>query len=262
MQLEYIAVDWSGAAVGAHKTIWLARCVGNTLVELENGLSRERVADRLVEHARRNPNIVLGLDFAFSMPIWFIREHNISCCDELWDFVASNGENWLRSCQPPFWGRPGRHRPELPEHYRWTEKEVGSVKGINAKSVFQIFGAGAVGTGSLRGMPFLSKLRREGFSIWPFDSSCLPCAIEIYPRLLTGPVKKNDQGEREKYLRESLPDLNLAFREKASRSDDAFDAAVSALVMSKHLVNPLLQLRHSTDERILLEGRIWQPASV
>lgn len=260
MQLEYIAVDWSGAAFGAQKKIWLARCVGNTLVELENGLSRESVLDRLVDKAQRNPDIVVGLDFAFSMPIWFVREHGISQVDELWELVATKGEQWLSTCQPPFWGRPGRRRPEQ-EHYRWTEEEIGSVNGIRAKSVFQIGGAGAVGTGSLRGMPFLSKLRSEGFSIWPFESSRLPCVVEIYPRILTGPVGKKVQSKREKYLRENFPGLSLADREKVSGSEDAFDAAVSALVMSRHLVSPLSQLRDSTDERVLLEGRIWRPSS-
>ena len=40
---------------------------------------------------------------------------------------------------------------------------------------FQIGGAGAVGTGSIRGMPHLLTLARNGFGIWPFS--------EGWPRL-------------------------------------------------------------------------------
>ena len=43
------------------------------------------------------------------------------------------------------------------------------VRGIAPKSVFQIGGAGSVGTASLRGMPVLQRLREAGFAVWPFD---------------------------------------------------------------------------------------------
>ena len=43
---------------------------------------------------------------------------------------------------------------------------------VRPKSTFQIGGAGAVGTGSLRGMPHLLTLREAGCAVWP--SMCLP----------------------------------------------------------------------------------------
>ena len=62
--------------------------------------------------------------------------------------------------------------------------------------------------------------------------------VEIYPRALTGAVVKSDHSARHRYLTdESLPsDL----RTLAEGSEDAFDAAVSALVMSSKVD----ELRH------------------
>jgi hypothetical protein len=66
--------------------------------------------------------------------------------------------------------------------------------------VFQIGGAGAVGTGSIRGMLYLRNLREGGFSVWPFDPPNPHTAMEIRPRALTGPVTKSDMSSGERYL--------------------------------------------------------------
>src|SRR5947207_2673911 len=81
-------------------------------------------------------------------------------------------------------------RPTLEEHLRRTDRDVPGIGGIRPKSVFQIGGAGAVGTGSIRGMSLLKRLSDAGFAVWPFDSAQFPLVVEIYPRLLTGSVKK------------------------------------------------------------------------
>ena len=131
--------------------------------------------------------------------------------------------------------------------------------GITPKSVFQIGGAGAVGTGSIRGMPYLRNLRQAGFGIWPFDPPARLTVIEIYPRVLTGPVKKSDRTERERYLAGwNIPEY---LRRRTIDSEDAFDAAVSALVMSRH-ADDLVSLQPATDPDIRLEGSIWVPSPV
>jgi len=94
--------------------------------------------------------------------------------------ATREGEDWLAECAPPFWGRPGRPRPVLAEHLRRAEKAI-SVAGISPKSVFQVGGAGAVGTGSVRGMPYLPQLRQAGFSIWPFDPASPWTVLESTP---------------------------------------------------------------------------------
>lgn len=247
-----IAIDWSGARTGARKTIWVAEAVDGGITFLENGRDREQVAAWLND---QSGPLVVGLDFAFSLPAWFLRERGFDTAPDLWRTLAEGAaERWLADCPHPFWGRPGVRKPVGIEHWRQTERKSGH----NPKSVFQIGGAGAVGTGSLRGMPVLHSLRERGFAVWPFDALADRTVIEIYPRTLTGPVIKSDALARRRYLDEHDIALNDAARDVVVSSEDAFDAAVSALAMDAHK-DALQSLGPTTDETERLEGIIWTP---
>lgn len=257
-----IAIDWSGAKKGAGKRIWLAEVSEGRLVRLENGRSREEVVEHLISIACEDLNFVVGFDFAFSLPAWFLEERGLASAPRLWNVAADEAEDWLAAREPPFWGKPGRGRPDLGadrDHYRRTERETPTTKGIRPKSVFQIGGAGAVGTGSLRGMPMLLCLKKRGFSVWPFHPPDRPQVVEIYPRLLTGPVNKSGVTERADYLDERCPALDDALRLKAVCSEDAFDAAASALVMHEHR-DELETLMQAEDSNTMMEGEIWRPS--
>ena len=251
-----IAIDWSGAKSGASSKIWLAEVHDGRLMRLESGRDRGQLMAQLILDTSADKDVVIGLDFAFSFPRWYAKHLGVTTIEELWHLVARQGEEWLNNCQHPFWGRAGKPRPILPEHFRRTEKQASNRKGSNPKSVFQIGGAGTVGTGSIRGMPYLATLRAEGFSIWPFHKVQTPLVIEIYPRLLTGLVKKAKVNEREAYLAERFPEVDHTLAYKATLSEDAFDAAVSAMVMSRHL-DEIANLTVSNDGTDLIEGRIW-----
>lgn len=251
-----IAVDWSGRAKGAGTTIWTAVVDGGELRSLECGRDREATVDHLIELAA--DEVVVGLDFSFSFPGWFSHQLGAATADELWSMVAHHGEDWLARCDPPFWGRTGRGRPEG-EGLRRTEREVPSV--IRPKSTFQINGAGTVGTGAIRGMPQLARLRAAGFSIWPFHGGTPPVVVEMWPRLLTGPVVKSNAAARRAYLAERFPGLDAVLGERASSTEDAFDAAVSALVMDRHR-DELLHLSGPADDVDAVEGRIWVPQAL
>jgi NTP pyrophosphatase (non-canonical NTP hydrolase) len=253
-----IAVDWSGKAGGGAKTIWLAEIVDGRVERLENGRNRSELADELIAVAVRDPNTIVGLDFAFSFPEWFVRQLGVATHSDLWDSVALNGEAWLRSCEAPFWGRPGRKNPRVGEEYRRTERTVGRLAGGQAKSTFQIGGAGAVGTGSIRGMPTLARLRRAGFTVWPFDEPRLPMAIEIYPRLLTGPVVKSAKESRTRYLEVQFSALDPRWRELGAETEDAFDALVSALAMWRYR-SELPREGRVVELVGQIEGEIWAP---
>lgn len=262
MNAKAIAVDWSGRQRGAGKNIWLAEVAEGRLARLENGRSREEAAEHLVIEAERDPRMVIGFDFAFSLPAWFLDERNLAGAPELWRLADLEAETWLAECLPPFWGRPGKRRPDLGsgrEHFRRTDLDVPATEGIRPKSVFQIGGAGAVGTGSLRGMPVLNRLREAGFHVWPFDAPRWPLVVEIYPRSLTGAVKKSDAASREAYLSARYGVLDGRMHERAASSEDAFDAAISALVMHKHL-GDLMTLPAVENRQTLLEGMIWHPS--
>jgi hypothetical protein len=253
--MQTIAIDWSGRERGAAEAIWLARVRDGALVELENGMERRDVIDTALAAARADPETVMGLDFAFAFPAWYSARRGWSSGREIWDAMRDEAESLLAACEPPFWGRPGVGAQALGPPLRETEAAAPSTP----KSVFQIGGAGAVGTGSLRGMRYLADLADAGVAIWPFDDPRLPMALEIYPRVLTGPVRKSRHRARREYLAHRFADQDVALRERAAGSEDAFDAAVSALVMEQHR-DELAKLDAAPlDSRARLEGAIWLP---
>lgn len=257
--LRTIAVDWSGRRQGAARHIWAAEVAAGELVVLSNGRTAAQLAGWLVDQASAGDRLAVGLDFAFSLPAWYLSRLGVAGAPGLWDLAEAKGESWLSACEAPFWGRKGTSRPAGQEHFRRTERELPPVGpgAIRPKSVFQIGGAGAVGTGSIRGMAMLARLRREGFSVWPFDAGGWPRAVEIYPRLLTGPVTKSSQAARTHYLAALGWPADPLLQERVASTEDAFDAAMSALRMFQHqedLADPPV-----VPEVAALEGWIWCP---
>lgn len=210
---------------------------------------------------------MVGIDFSFALPGWWMRQQGFFEVASLWRAAGEHGERWLRECRPPFWGRPTRRRPAADDPrrppLRLTEHLAAPVAGLRPKSTFQVGGAGSPGTGSVRGMPMLARLREAGFAIWPFDPPRWPLVLELWPRQLTGPVRKSDPVARHRYL-EALararpgglggPHLSAL----AESSEDAFDAAVAALALWAGL-RSLDDLPTSLPPEADLEGWIWAP---
>lgn len=217
---------------------------------LERATDRHSVIQRL---CREPPPCVVGLDFGFSFPRWYVESLNCASAAEVWELAGRHGEEWLARCAAPLWGRPGRPRGSE-EQFRRTETEIAG----RAKSVFQVGGAGSVGTGSIRGMPALLELRSAGYSIWPFDEPRDAVVLEIYPRLLTGPGPKSSQRWRTGYLDRLAWPPEPRLRDLAASTEDAFDAAISALRMWEYRAD-LADLPPARDGIDRLEGRIWEP---
>jgi hypothetical protein len=258
--VQIVAVDWSGVKRGGgRRTIWSAHAAQGRLTALFNGRKRDEVAEDLIDLAKEDPDLVIGLDFAFSTPEWFAREKGAASGRELWAIAAKDGDGWLKSCEAPFWGRKGKKRPLDIHHFRRTE-EQSKGPGSAPKSVFQINGGGSVGTGSIRGMAILLRLADAGFRIWPFEDYApgKPLVVEIYPRLLTKQVVKNSEEERATYLKRYASQIATDLLAKAAASEDAFDAAISALKMDQFR-GDFLSLR-TGDDLDRIEGRIWKPA--
>jgi hypothetical protein len=291
-----VGVDWSGdQGPGQRRTIWAGVWTASTdKVLLENGRTRAEVMEWLVELAKETPRMVVGFDFTFSYPAWFLRELGIASAPEFWRLVADGqGEKWLHNdCEDGrFWGRAGlRRHGKKPaefsgEHaHRMLRRaetvlkvraemtdplQIARIAGIAPKSVFQIGGAGAVGTASLRGMPGLLRLQEAGFKIWPYDAPSVkkPLVVEIYTRLMTGAVTKSSEVARTEYLakkrRESAlySELSRRVMAKARGSEDAFDALVTAMVMVEHR-GEFARLRRTEDEVFRMEGQTWVPGLV
>jgi hypothetical protein len=224
---------------------------------LENGRDREAVVAHIVSVAEAAPRTVLGLDFAFSFPRWWCERRGWRDVREVWAAIKGEQEVLLEECRYPFWGRPGRPNPHPGERgYRRTERDHDRT----AKSVFQLGGAGAVGTGSIRGMVQLWELAERDLNIWPFTAMGWPRVLEIYPRaLLRRPVNKSRWTERIEYLQLEFPRHDAGLLERAAGSEDAFDAAISALAMAEHH-GQLAALTPTSDPDFIIEGQIWRPA--
>ncbi|MEE2778010.1 MAG: HD domain-containing protein [Acidobacteriota bacterium] len=254
------AVDWSGAREGAERRIWVAEAADGQLLRIENGRTRDAVAALLVAEAERDPRLVVGIDFAFSFPFWFLRAKSCGSADEFWRLAAREGSRWSEELEPPFF-RKGSWNDEWNraffEHspYRKTELELSP----RPETVFKLVGPRQVGKASLAGCRTLLTLRNAGFSIWPFDPPGLPLAVEIYPRLFYGSkVRKGDPVARRGFLEGELPALEAGQVETLAGSDDAFDAAVAALSLDRTRER-FAEMEREVDPVFQVEGRIWSP---
>ncbi len=286
------AAVWTAAAAARGRAGIAARERGLAgVVTMSHGRTREETAEWLIALARETPRMVVGFDFCFGFPEWFAREE-MGCRTgpEFWELVArEHGERWLTRGQPDrrFWGKPGK-RPEefsgeqihrmlratdidckLIAHIPEAERAA-RVRGITPKSVFQIGGSGSVGTASLRGMPVLLRLRSAGFRVWPFDRPELagddpkPLVVEMYSRLNTGAVHKSNPAARRAYLQRrrahdpAYAELSKNVLAEARRSEDAFDAMVSCMVMTARR-SGFASLPEPRDRRFRVEGWTWAP---
>jgi len=278
-----VAVDWSGAKGGGRRDIAVAVSQRGALRAIHTGLHRDEVADWLLARAGEVGRagaepvpLVVGLDFAFSFPLWFLRHQGLPPPPALWDVIAGCGEEWLTGEAPwPFWGRSGnRKRIDVGTEraLRATDRDAALRERIAPKSVFQLVGSGQVGPGSIRGMPILARLHQGGFRVWPFGAGAPggplapggpggpsgPLVVEIYPRLLTGAVAKRNRARREAHLPLYGPQPP-ALLEQAASTEHAFDAACSALVMDRF--HDEFGALRPEPEPYAAEGRMWVPAS-
>lgn len=182
--------------------------------------ARTRLGEALADLKKSDKRVLVGFDFPFGYP------HGTACAlglpsgwpawREMWRelhrlicdgpdnsnnrFCVANQLNQRVPADGPFWGKPndaldhlGRKCPpysdDLPEE-RLCEKRV-----PKAKPVWQLYGAGSVGSQTLTGLPVLLALRTderlEGCGrIWPFETGLKSpdegsiVFAEIYPSLL------------------------------------------------------------------------------
>ncbi|GAC1414318.1 MAG: hypothetical protein NVSMB62_00010 [Acidobacteriaceae bacterium] len=266
-------------------------------VALESGRTRVELTEWLIELAQETPRMVVGVDCCFSYPAWFLAEHGCGTVMDFWKAaVEGKGEAWLhRECADGrFWGVTGPARTgKRPAEFSgdgmrrmmrstdWENKiavrleggdaeRAKKMRGITAKSPFQIGGSGSVGTGSLRAMPMLLALREAGFRVWPFEHAGLaedqpePLLVEMYTRLLTGSVAKSNAEARRAYLLERWRDdeayagLSWPVFAKAEGSEDAFDALVCCVEIARHRAE-FAGLRAAENPELKLEGVTWRP---
>jgi hypothetical protein len=226
-----VAIDWSGA-----KEVSTQRRAICTAVADAEGITAEsgRTRDETIEFVESLPEpVVVGIDMSFGVPAWFASDHDCSTIDDVWEAAARDGEHWLEPTKP-FW----RERRTVPAERRFRACEVRlHDAGFAAKSIFQLVGNGQVGAGSIRGMPFLTRLRESGFAVWPFDPPTDRTVLEIYPTL----------------LRAMMPHDEHEFDNEHER-----DAVLSAAAMWVHRES-FADLVAANDPLTRLEGDVWTP---
>lgn len=260
MSLRAVAVDWSGRKAGERKAICLAEATAGQLVRVESGFTRSEVIEHLIVLKETDPNLIVGFDFSFSLPAWFVTDQGCATAVEFWRVAADQGEAWLEECADPFWGKPGKKKPHPDEQrpqLRETDIATAEAAGQMPRSPFQVSGAGSVGSSTLRGIPFLQDLKAAGFRIWPWDDAQPPAAVEIWTRVAIGNTVKSDPSARASavQLNPGIPD---GLKSTAASSEDMFDAAMTALWLSENEAQ-LLASRKSKRKAVLLEGCTWLP---
>jgi molybdopterin-guanine dinucleotide biosynthesis adapter protein len=207
-------VDWSGRAsrspAGDSKdAIWIGLCDDRQETQVyfrSRSEAESYLAARLAEGGRQ----LVGFDFPMGYPAGLARRLTGSdsaralhgwLADRIADapdnsnnrFDVAEAINRQLGGPGPFWGCPkAKPRPHLPSlktvDYRalgLAEKRRVEVENPPAKPVWQLLGAGSVGSQALLGIPVVHRLAQStGAAVWPFDAPGPLTLAEVYPSLL------------------------------------------------------------------------------
>lgn len=226
-----LIVDWSAASVpktGRDSIWWALHRVGKGEVERANPATRaEAMAEieaLLAAELTAGRRVLAGFDFPFGYPAGVAaRLSGEPGWQPLWarlaDALPSRPDNRTErfavaaelnaawDAEGPFWGNasaqdhPGlpRKKPAgwgvaLPREWRLVERLQRAAPGANPKSVWQLAGAGSVGSQALTGIACLERLRQSpqlsgAVEVWPFETGLAPptkplCIAEVYPSLV------------------------------------------------------------------------------
>jgi hypothetical protein len=229
--------------------------------------ARKFIGDMAEKLIARGDKVLIGFDFAMGYPAgtaeaiglvkdgkapWkAMHDHLSSKVKERDDnsnarFPLAAGMNYAMTKGPhPFWGTTKRDevntlatkkgdfsaKDSLPEH-RLSEAWVKATFKANPKSVWQLLGAGAVGSQALLGIPTVQHLREriEGSQIWPFETGFKPltaedlenvsCVLaEVYPSTVE-PVQNEGEFLDEAQVRTLAKHLQML--DDAGKLADAF----------------------------------------
>ena len=213
-----IVVDWSGRASRSpvresKDAIWVGTCEHGLEVQVYFRTRSDAtvwLTTKLAEGGRQ----LVGFDFPMGYPAGLARR--LTGTDQaraLHGWLArrivdgpNNANNRFEVAadinrqlggQGPFWGcpkaRPRLHLPSLKTvDYRalgLDEKRRVERENPPAKPVWQLLGAGSVGSQALLGIPVVDRLARFcGAAVWPFEAPGDQTLAEVYPSLLAPAV--------------------------------------------------------------------------
>ncbi|MEM6407830.1 MAG: molybdopterin-binding protein [Pseudomonadota bacterium] len=220
----HIIVDWSGGNDAGPRpkkdAIWIGAFrngISEEPVYLRNrGLAEAWLAERIDQELNAGRRLAIGLDFAFGYPrgfaealtgtpdplaLWDWFEARVEDQPERNNRAALAGEiNAKFDGVGPFWGNPSpksdvAHLPRKGLARTCTafaERRKVETQATGSFPVWQLAGAGAVGSQVIMGLPVLARLRRRfagQIAVWPFEPLDRPIAfVEVWPSLIAGAV--------------------------------------------------------------------------
>ena len=214
----YVAVDWSAQAAPAQgaNSIWIAHRYQQGAAILENPATRQEaityIDELLTAATHQGHRLLCGFDFSFGYPVGTARMlTGRDGWEAVWERIAGaiwddpNNRNnrfhvaaqFNRAFQGdgPFWGLPNQweiqglqaNRPQLGWRADWPHRYAEEMV-PQAQEVWQLYGAGTVGSQALTGIAALEGLRhRTGAQVWPFQTLGaygVHVLAEIYPSLI------------------------------------------------------------------------------
>jgi precorrin-8X/cobalt-precorrin-8 methylmutase len=218
----FVMVDWSASSTpkSGKDSIWIAHGHGSGDVQADNVSTRRlaglRVRSILEDAVRQGERVLVGFDFPYGYPREFSERIAGGGWSGVWDqlagairddernrnnrfSVAANLNASLGDGPGPFWGTPDaavtnalwRTKPPFPckglREFRDVERKLAAAQ---PKSVWQLLGAGCVGSQALLGIPVVRALRRDArladvSCVWPFEGyDAQVVHAEIWPRVV------------------------------------------------------------------------------
>ncbi|KNG94092.1 molybdopterin-binding protein [Pseudaestuariivita atlantica] len=220
MTFDRIAmVDWSGGndtgPTPRPDAIWIGTPEGPPDYLRNRQLAEDRLAGLIDDALTAGDTLCLGFDFPFGYPAGFAAALTGTAdpfavwhwlADRIEDAPKANNRfdvaasiNASMPGQGPFWAnalkRDIPHLPRLkPASIAFPERRVAEAQTSGAFTLWQLAGAGAVGSQALMGLPVLARLRArfpDRIAVWPFDPLDRPVTfLEIWPSLLNDAVRR------------------------------------------------------------------------
>jgi molybdopterin molybdotransferase len=216
-------VDWSGGndrgATPKKDAIWICENGSEPLYMRNRRVAEDWLAEKISSSLVSGTRLAIGFDFPFGYPtgfakaltgnddplkIWEWLEHKIKDAPELNNrFDVAAEINAIFDGIGPFWGNGlKRGIPDLPKKGNdrtqnpFPEKRRVEMHAKGSFSLWQLAGAGAVGSQVLMGLPVLHRLRKRfsgKIAVWPFERLDTPVAfLEIWPSLVADRIDGHD----------------------------------------------------------------------
>ncbi|XOY56960.1 MAG: gephyrin-like molybdotransferase Glp [Rhodobacterales bacterium] len=214
-----LIVDWSGGNDRGTRpkkdAIWtgIARAglAEDPVYHRNRQLAEDWIIRFLAAELSAGRRVLAGFDFAFGYPTGFGRMlTGTNDPFAIWDWFAAHVQDspqannrfdlagQINARFPgigPFWGNGlARDIPDLPrkglarQGHGLPEKRAAEQQAKGAFAVWQLAGAGAVGSQVIMGLPVLARLRHRfgaDLAVWPFQPLTPPIAlVEVWPSLI------------------------------------------------------------------------------